>query len=175
MVVDPSVVTYQLVLEYTFTLEAPESVTPSAGRVNGALYESPWSAMLLLVHDEQRRLVGTSDAFPSTLKLAAGTYTARLQVRHTDAKVLNTMRSTTLRLKRPLSKPVKVPVFDSLASAMLRKGSFGTAQLKAGTRYVLYAKWGEQATVHLSGTFDWLVDICVCATGEWCSLQRRAT
>lgn len=72
------------------------------------LYESPFASQLLVISDSNKRLVGTSDAFPETVSLGAGTFTVRAQVKHTSLSLLNGLKNMPLVLEHKLSKPVSV-------------------------------------------------------------------
>ena len=71
------------------------------------LYSSPFGGALVIVSDKNNRLVGTSDAFPETLELPAGTYTVRVQVKHDRIELLERMKTLPLTVKRKLSSDVR--------------------------------------------------------------------
>ena len=97
---------HELVLEYSFKLDEDAEATPQALPLNDKLYESVYESQLLVVHDKNKKYVGCTDCWPSSLKLKKGEYVARLQVRHDDVRMLEKLKGMPLALDKPLGSEV---------------------------------------------------------------------
>lgn len=124
---------YSLVLQYDFTQDEKGVITPIAPALQGVLYESAFESQLMLVFDGEKKLLGTSDAFPSSISVPKGPITIRLQVRHEDTKKLEALKDLTLWIERSLEKEIALACYESKASMMLSSDSFKKRLLRKGS------------------------------------------
>ena len=98
----------RLLLEYTFEQKRSGTLTPRFPDLDGMLYDSPFGTQLWMVFDSNKRRVACDDTFPDSLRLPAGSYVLRMQLRHTDEGVLARHKKLLLALDRKLSKTIKL-------------------------------------------------------------------
>ncbi|HTU57571.1 MAG TPA: tripeptidyl peptidase II, partial [Polyangiales bacterium] len=81
----------------------------------------------------EQKLIATQTVHPRPVKLTEkGDYTIRVYVRHEDAKTLERLRDTVLTLEMPLSAPVTLPVYDTVASVFTSSVSQDRVDLDIG-------------------------------------------
>jgi tripeptidyl-peptidase II len=94
---------YQLLLEYKFNMSSDgEEVTPRAMLLNGVLYESPLEAQFWMLFDSNKKLLGSGDAWPDSVKASKGENVLRLSVRHDQMGLLENLKDLVLVLERQL-------------------------------------------------------------------------
>lgn len=101
---------FALTLKYKLNLaEACSDAEITVPRLHGALYDSPFESMIVIVTDEHGALLGMTDAFAETLSLPKGEVNVALQVRHEDIAKLEKLKSAgaialALQLDRSIRK-----------------------------------------------------------------------
>jgi len=128
---------FELTLSYTLTMPAPGTITPFAARIHTLLYSSPFGSALVVISDAHNRLVGTADAFYEKIKLPAGTFTVRLQVKHENAALLEGMKTTALSVQQKLGSEVSLKTHASRSDACTAGGTMSATALVRGARCVL--------------------------------------
>lgn len=123
---------HELVLTYEFTQDDKGSVTPFAPTLQGVLYESALDSQLMLFFDGDKKYLGASDAFPSAISLPKGPITMRLQIRHEDSKILESLKDVTVWFDRTLEKEISLQTYDSKERMMRANGSFKKRLLRQG-------------------------------------------
>lgn len=117
---------YELVLTYTYETDTPNcTIMLSVQTLCEVLYESPYDSQLCLIYNNNKKYLGTSDAFPKWITLKdAGTYTFRVQIRHEDPSALESMKSHVLLVDRklPNDKKIELAIKDKLNVAMTGTG-----------------------------------------------------
>ncbi|EQC36766.1 hypothetical protein, variant [Saprolegnia diclina VS20] len=126
---------YQLVLSYKVTQVDDGRVIWRLPLLNGQLYDSPFEAQLLMVFDALKNLVGTSDAYPTEMTLAKGTYVAR--IRHHEYSVLNGLMQSLLLVDRSV-KDVVLPVYAAAENASLQAKPMATTVLAKGAALPIF-------------------------------------
>lgn len=129
---------YELLLSYTFKQAKAGSVVVHTRTLTRALYESVWGGQLMLVCDSNKRLVGVSDAFPDPIKLEAGSYTIRTQVRDSSVSVLGKLKQLPVLIKRKLDKDITVSAHASLGNAARGGGTMRNVPVRLGSRTPVY-------------------------------------
>ncbi|KAL8007278.1 putative peptidase S8A, tripeptidyl peptidase II, peptidase S8, subtilisin, Ser-active [Plasmopara halstedii] len=95
---------YQLILSYSFTKKEPGAVVPHLPLLNGRLYESPFEAQLMLIFDDKKQYIGSSDAYGNKTTLKKGSYVIRAQVRHEDVSKLEKLKQMILILHHDIKE-----------------------------------------------------------------------
>jgi len=129
---------YDLVLEYALKLEEDGEVTPQALLLNDRLYESVFEGQMIMIYDSNKRFVGSTDCWPTPLKMKKGEYVARLQVRHDDAPLLEKLKTMPLSIDRKLEKPITIKAYPSFNNAITAQGEFGEVKVKGGVRTAIF-------------------------------------
>lgn len=111
---------FELRTKYKLKLESKEKdATMILPVMKDMLYESAFGAYLVLVTNEQNRLVATYDMFPKPVTLPAGNLTVDVQIRAKDSGLLSKLISEpgalTLHLITPLKKDDQVQLRFSLS------------------------------------------------------------
>ena len=144
--VEPNAVkTYELVLEYTLKLDDAASVTPRALMLQNHLYEAALESQLIQIFDKEKRIVGTTDAWPEAVKLGKGEFTLQLQLRHRDVALLERFRDMPLGVDTPLAKSVSLSCHASYDAAVTGGGSFGTRLAQPGALTPVFFSLGADA------------------------------
>ncbi len=124
---------YQLVLEYkvTTTEASGEEVTPRALLLNGVLYESPLEAQFFLAYDSNKKLLGSGDVWPSSIKFPKGDNVLRYSIRHDDLSLLQGLQGLVVVLERALKngKEVSVPDYATREEVMTKKKNGGGSRM----------------------------------------------
>eukprot|EP01090_Pellita_catalonica_P021398 TRINITY_DN7997_c0_g1_i1.p1 TRINITY_DN7997_c0_g1~~TRINITY_DN7997_c0_g1_i1.p1 ORF type:complete len:1175 (-),score=236.91 TRINITY_DN7997_c0_g1_i1:46-3237(-) len=129
----------EMVLTYEFKLGSASEVTPVLPLFSALLYESPYEAQFWMIFDTSKKLVATGDFRPEAVKLAAGTFILRLQLRHDDVKLLEMWNNVALTLEIKLSKKLKLPIYPQLQNAMVGGTKFRSCTLAKGERVAFFA------------------------------------
>jgi tripeptidyl-peptidase II len=124
---------HELILQYEFSQEEKGSFTPIVPSLQGVLYESAFESQLMLAFDGEKKYLGTSDAFPSSVSAPKGPVTIRLQVRHEDPKKLDCLKDLTLWIERKLEKEVSLSAYESKEAMMLSSDTFRKRILRKGS------------------------------------------
>ena len=110
---------YDYVLAYKFTLkEAADGVSVRFPSLNAQLYESPYEAQLWAIFDAHKQLMRFGDYYPEPVKLQAGDYEVRLQLRHESPAYLERLKDVPLVLELPLVAPLKLEFHWSRAGCL---------------------------------------------------------
>lgn len=106
---------YQLIL--TFKVEKAEdgTIRPRLPLLNDVLYEASFESQLCMVFDDQKKYIGCSDAFGNDIKLTAGSYVIKVQVRHDDMTKLTPLSQMVLLLEHALKDKLNCPVHPTRA------------------------------------------------------------
>ena len=128
----------QLVVDYTFEQPRAGTVTPRFPELDNQLYDSPFGTQLWMVFDSNKKRVGCDDTFPGSLRLPAGSYRLRLQLRHSDEAKLNQHKSLRLALDRPLPKPVSIKIASNRGATSLGLRSSISGPLPPGQSRSVY-------------------------------------
>lgn len=123
---------YELRLVYEFVQEEKGSITPRVPTMQGVLYESGFESQLILVFDGDKKLLGTADAWPSTIAAPTGKIILRMQVRHEDPEKLEAIKDMPLWIERSLEKEITLSAFASKEAMVLGKASFRKRTLRKG-------------------------------------------
>jgi len=129
---------YELVLEYPYKLDEDGEVTPQALLLNDKLYESIFEGQMILIFDSNKRLMGSTDAWPTPIKLKKGEYLLRMQVRHDDTSMLEKLKTMPLSIDRKLEKAISLKAYVSYNGALASQGEFGELKVKGGVRAVVF-------------------------------------
>jgi tripeptidyl-peptidase II len=108
---------YNLELGYSFDQPSSGKVNIRAPRLNDLLYESDFGSQFYFVFDENKRLVGTGDAFEENLSLPKGKLTLSLNIRHESKDKLKNFEDMVLLVERKLEKDITLSIHKSLAGA----------------------------------------------------------
>ncbi|KDO32799.1 hypothetical protein SPRG_22108 [Saprolegnia parasitica CBS 223.65] len=128
---------YQLVLSYKVTQADDGRVVWRLPLLNGQLYDSPFEAQLLMVFDALKNLVSTSDAYPTEMPLAKGSYVVRVQIRHHEYSILNGLTQSLLVVDRSI-KDVVLPVYAAAESASTQAKPMATTVLAKGAELPIF-------------------------------------
>jgi tripeptidyl-peptidase-2 len=129
---------FELILTYEFEQETKGPVTPRAGLLQDFLYDSAFESQLMLFFDKDKKLVGSSDAYPRSVTLPKGDITLRLQIRHNDPKVLENLKTMCLSMERKLEKPVAVSAYSSKTAFSSGESALKLSTLKQGNTAPVY-------------------------------------
>jgi len=127
---------YQLELTYRFTQKSAGTLTPRLPQLDGLLYDSPFGTNLWMIFDEGKRRVAADDIFPGSVRLGKGSHVLKVQVRHTDSKQLEKLKSMPLVLERSLGKSISLSIAASRAASASEK-KLSQRRLSKGERLKL--------------------------------------
>lgn len=133
---------YRMVLGYQYSHDAAGSlsVTPRLPLLNGMLYDSPVGAQLVVASAPGGQIVGTSDAFPSAIKLPSkGKYEFRVLLRHEKPAVLEGLKDMPLWLETSLGSVRAVQLAAMPRCRCLHRADVG-AGLQAKVPVPIYRK-----------------------------------
>ncbi|KAI9279744.1 hypothetical protein BY458DRAFT_501519 [Sporodiniella umbellata] len=118
-----SLVTYQLVLQYSFNIDAATNIIARFPTVMNRLYEHFLAGVFGIVYDAQRQVVGYLDVFDQKIKLdQKGDYTIMLQLSTEEESVLDKLKDTICELDLDLKTSVNFNIYQDV-SDMYKKGS----------------------------------------------------
>ncbi|KXS13983.1 subtilisin-like protein [Gonapodya prolifera JEL478] len=128
-----------LTLTYEFKLFDSTTVTPRLPFITNQLYESPFEGFLLLIYDSGKKVVGTQDIYPKSLKLDRGEYTIRCQIVAASTETLERHSSATLVLDCKMGKDLSLPVYPTAQDALIGgKSGYGSKVLQLGERRAIF-------------------------------------
>lgn len=96
---------YQLVNAYSFKL-SEKSKVKAVFPVTESLYDSPFG-MLMAIFDKEKQVSQFATVYSKEVELEKGEYTLKLQIEHTDYKVLDGHKSMALTLETALGEKLK--------------------------------------------------------------------
>eukprot|EP01041_Mallomonas_annulata_P006918 gene6918-14055_t len=131
---------YQMILEYDIEQMEVGDVLPIWSGLNSILYESEFMAQFFMIYDSKKKLMGTGDAWASTVKLGKGKYTVRLQVKHENTATLETLSDMPMQLERTLKSSISLNFYSTQANAMSNGNKFNSRTLQQGTVLSLMVK-----------------------------------
>jgi tripeptidyl-peptidase-2 len=124
---------YELVLHYEFAQDEKGAFTPIAPALQGVLYEAAFESQLMLVFDGEKKYLGTSDAFASSVTAPKGQVAIRLQLRHEDPKKLEGLKDVVVWIERSLEKEIVLSSYDSKEAMMLSSDTSRKRLLRKGS------------------------------------------
>ncbi|KAI9217072.1 subtilase family-domain-containing protein [Blastocladiella britannica] len=131
---------YQIVQSYPVKLTDAASVTPSLVGLSDVLYDAPYDAYLVHIHDAAGRLVVQHDMYPKAVKLDKGEYLVRVQIRHESVGVLEKLKDWPLALDFPAPSGASVDFYPTFADAVKKGTKLGkVAVLARGDRRAIFA------------------------------------
>ena len=108
----------ELLLNYSFQLEAQVAVTPRFPALEDRLYELPMSGPLWALEDENGRLVRYDDAWPDPVRLRPGAYTLRAKLWGYDRDALARWKAMPLRLDMRLPRALSLSFAENPQSLL---------------------------------------------------------
>jgi tripeptidyl-peptidase-2 len=93
--------------------------------LQGALYESHFQSQLFMVYDKNKKLLGTGDFRPSPIRTLKGKHTVRIQIKHTQISVLESINELSLLLERSIKAPINIAFYKTSSDALI-----GTEKMK---------------------------------------------
>ena len=121
---------YQLVLTYHW--ECRDESTKLIVRLpplQGVLYESQYESQLYLLFDSNKRLIGSSDAWPKPIDVKRGKYTVRVQIRHEETALLERLKEMVALFETLLVKPIELSVHPTFNAAVAGGQKWGDKRL----------------------------------------------
>jgi tripeptidyl-peptidase II len=129
---------YQLLLTYEFNQEEKGSLTPRASAMQDCLYESGFEGQMIRVFDGDKKLLGTVDAFPSTITAPKGRVVVRMQIRHDNPEKLEKLKDMILWIERSMDTGIALKAYSSREAMILGKGTFQKQILRRGTSVAVW-------------------------------------
>jgi tripeptidyl-peptidase-2 len=131
---------FELLLSYSFEQPENGSVTPRLPTNDNLVYDSDLGTHVWLMFDAAKRRVAAGDIFAKPVQLAKGPHTLKLQLRHTDAALLERLKSTPLVLDRPLGASISLGVYRTHTAAIAGTPAFGGQLIDVGQQAAVYIK-----------------------------------
>jgi len=130
-IIPPARHTFELQLQYSFTVAKATELTLNLPLLSEVLYESEMESQLWMLFDTNKRLVGSGDAYPKnwSLKVEKGDYILKAHVRHEKRDLLDRFNETSLLVSSKLPSPASLDVYSSHSDAIVggKKFSVGSA------------------------------------------------
>ena len=92
----------------------------------------------MFVFDGEKKFLGMTDAYPSSINAAKGTVIIRLQIRHIDPSLLEKYKNLVIWIERNLSKELTLSVYTTRENMLLGKNSFSKRTLKKGSSMAVF-------------------------------------
>jgi subtilisin family serine protease len=127
-----------LELSYPIEQKSGGSVTPRFPKTGDLLYDSEYGGHLWAIFENDGRRVATDDIWPDAVSLGKGSYTLKLWLRHDSRAKLESLKSATMSLDRPLGSPVSLSVYSTLIDAMQGGAKFRSKWLAPGQKQRLF-------------------------------------
>lgn len=133
-------VLYQLILEYEIDLTESYDIIPRFPGLQGVLYESEFHAQFFMIYDSRKKLIGTGDAWPSSIKCSKGKFIIRLNVRHTSSSVLGGLVDMPMLLERNLQKSIGLSFYKTKSDAMIGQNPTRSRAICKGNSVSMYIR-----------------------------------
>ena len=124
---------FEMILTYTFEQDEKGYFILRAPALQGVLYEAAFESQCIFVFDGEKKHLGMSDAYPSSISAAKGTVVIRLQIRHEDASLLEKYRDMVIWIERTLSKAISLSVYGTRENMLLCLKTFSKHTMKKGS------------------------------------------
>lgn len=130
---------YSLVMEYSFNQSEPADVTPEIPTLNNYLYEGVVDGQMVMIYDANKRLIGTSDAYPTSIKCGKGDHVARVEIRSEDVTLLKKLQVLPLTISQPLkAKDVQLQAYSNIHSCVAGGRTYPSTTLRPGQKSMLF-------------------------------------
>jgi tripeptidyl-peptidase-2 len=132
---------FALDLTFEVKLEEKSKVQMHLPPLTDLLYESPYDSQMIMVFDQNKQLLGVSDAWPKNYEvtLGKGSFHVRCRIRHEDMGQLEKVKSSiVLTMIRPLSKSLSPSCYRTRGDALTRSRAFSEAELIQGSSTPLF-------------------------------------
>jgi tripeptidyl-peptidase-2 len=132
--------TYELQLQYSFSVAKATEVTVNLSMLSDLLYESELESQLWMLFDANKRCVGFGDAYPSNwpVKLEKGDYTLKAHVRQEKRDLLERFTDTPALISSKLSSTLSMEVYSSHTEALVGGKKFATEVCYPGKLVTAY-------------------------------------
>jgi tripeptidyl-peptidase-2 len=120
--------TFELQLQYGFSVPKATEVTVNMSMLSDLLYESELESQLWMLFDANKRCVGFGDAYPKDwpVKLEKGEYTLKAHVRQEKRDLLDRFTDTPVLISSKLSSTLAMEVYSSHSEALVGGKKFTT-------------------------------------------------
>ncbi|MEW5318316.1 MAG: hypothetical protein WDW38_009545 [Sanguina aurantia] len=129
---------HRLLLTYKLTVTEPGKYKPCLMLLNEHIYDSSLEAQLYMLHDSNKRLLSTGDAYPEYVSLKKGEHTIRAMLRHDSPDFLDKLKGLPMVVKRRLDTPLALPVYGSMREAVAAGNAAGEVLLRGGEAMALF-------------------------------------
>ena len=104
------------------------------------MYESQYTGQFFMLYDNNKRLVGVGDAWPSAIKTKKGKHKMFIQIRANSLAALEVLNDTPVVLERSLKSSISLMSFSNQTDAARgTSGANKTIQLQNGFEKYLFA------------------------------------
>lgn len=101
------------------------------------MYDTEVDGKIIMIYDENKLLLCTSDVYPSSVHLKKGDYTIRVMIRHEKPEFLDKLKDVALVMVRKLEKPLQLPIYPNRHVHVARGTQFKPRELCIGETKVL--------------------------------------